>query len=222
MSADRLPINEIFETIQGEGLWTGTPSIFVRIQGCDVGCPWCDTKHTWELDPLRQITDDEMIVKEKDADTYAICDVLDLADYCGSLESRHVVITGGEPCDHDLALLCQALSSRRKTVQIETSGTAQVRAGHAWVTVSPKVNMPGGKLVLRDAIERADEIKMPVGKMADVERLKGILAALKTTDIPVWLQPLSQSEKATALCIEQARINGWRLSAQLHKYIKVR
>ena len=52
-----LPVNELFETVQGEATFTGMPSTFVRLQGCDVGCPWCDTKYTWELnhtpaDPL--------------------------------------------------------------------------------------------------------------------------------------------------------------------------
>ena len=43
-------INEVFESLQGEGAHTGVPSIFIRLQGCPVGCPWCDTKHTWEID----------------------------------------------------------------------------------------------------------------------------------------------------------------------------
>ena len=40
------PINEIFQSIQGEGYFTGQPAIFIRLQGCDVGCSWCDTRHT--------------------------------------------------------------------------------------------------------------------------------------------------------------------------------
>lgn len=40
------PINEIFQTLQGEGVFTGVPAIFVRLQRCPVGCSWCDTKHT--------------------------------------------------------------------------------------------------------------------------------------------------------------------------------
>ncbi|GAM63268.1 queuosine biosynthesis queE radical SAM [Vibrio ishigakensis] len=44
-----LKLNEIFETIQGEGFFTGVPSIFIRLQGCPVGCAWCDTKQTWDV-----------------------------------------------------------------------------------------------------------------------------------------------------------------------------
>ena len=42
------PINEMFQTLQGEGYFTGVPAIFIRLQGCPVGCAWCDTKHTWD------------------------------------------------------------------------------------------------------------------------------------------------------------------------------
>ncbi len=40
------PINEMFQTLQGEGYFTGVPAIFIRLQGCPVGCARCDTKHT--------------------------------------------------------------------------------------------------------------------------------------------------------------------------------
>ncbi len=50
-AAPRYPVNELFETLQGEGSFTGVPAIFVRLQGCPVGCPWCDTRHTWDLRP---------------------------------------------------------------------------------------------------------------------------------------------------------------------------
>ena len=63
-----LSINEMFETIQGEGAHTGIPSIFVRLQGCPVGCPWCDTKHTWTLEDALVTTAQAVIAKNEALD----------------------------------------------------------------------------------------------------------------------------------------------------------
>ena len=54
-----LPLMESFYTIQGEGYFSGIPSYFLRIGGCDVGCHWCDVKESWdaELHPLTKIED---------------------------------------------------------------------------------------------------------------------------------------------------------------------
>ena len=43
-----LPLMESFYTIQGEGYFSGIPSYFLRIGGCDVGCHWCDVKESWD------------------------------------------------------------------------------------------------------------------------------------------------------------------------------
>ena len=66
----RLKINEMFETIQGEGVKTGVPSVFVRLQGCPVGCPWCDTKHTWTLDEAILTTSDEVLSKTQESEAW--------------------------------------------------------------------------------------------------------------------------------------------------------
>jgi len=50
------PINEMFQTLQGEGYFTGVPAIFIRLQGCPVGCAWCDTKHTWDKLADREVS----------------------------------------------------------------------------------------------------------------------------------------------------------------------
>ncbi|NEQ29350.1 MAG: 7-carboxy-7-deazaguanine synthase QueE, partial [Microcoleus sp. SIO2G3] len=42
-----LPVVETFHSVQGEGSWSGTSAFFIRLAGCDVGCVWCDTKHSW-------------------------------------------------------------------------------------------------------------------------------------------------------------------------------
>ena len=86
-----LPLMESFYTIQGEGYFSGIPSYFLRIGGCDVGCHWCDVKESWdaELHPLTKIGD---ILKGLD---HNICD--------------NIVITGGEPLMYNLEPLTNLL-----------------------------------------------------------------------------------------------------------------
>lgn len=217
-----LPVNEIFQSIQGEARWAGTPSVFIRLQGCAVGCPWCDTKHTWALDPRDEISVAAMRVKEADASTYARMSVADLTSVVEGFQARHVVITGGEPCDYDLRAFTEAVLASGRTVQIETSGTARVRAaGGVWVTVSPKLDMPGGLLVRDDALTRADEWKIPVGKQADVDRALAFLEG-KPRPAEIWLQPLSRNPKATELCIAEATRLGFKVSVQIHAFLGLR
>jgi 7-carboxy-7-deazaguanine synthase len=216
-----LPVNEFFETVQGEATFTGMPSTFVRLQRCDVGCPWCDTKYTWDIDPVNVGPLDAIVRKTAPGPSYATVTIDELVDALSQSQSRHLVLTGGEPCMYDLTELSGRMIAEGWTVQVEASGTEPIRIDpRAWVTVSPKINMPGGKAFRPEAWTRANEIKMPVGKPADVERLITMICALGPALI--WLQPLSMSRKATELCIDAARRNGWRISVQTHKYLGVR
>ena len=219
----KIAVNEVFETIQGEAHYTGTPSVFIRLHGCDVGCPWCDTKYTWRLSEGAERPLAEILAKPSGQPTFAWATAEELVDVVGRYRARHVVITGGEPCRFDLTELTAALAANGYTVQIETSGTEPVRVhARTWVTVSPKIDMPGGRVVRRDAVLRANELKMPVGKPADVDKLRSFLAEHQGGPQLVWLQPLSRSQKATALCIEAATANGWRVSIQTHELIGIR
>ena len=211
-------INEVFRTIQGEAKFTGTPCVFIRLQGCGVGCAWCDTKHTWETNDNDRVFD--IIAKESDGDSWASMSIQDILDYCNDSGVSHVVLTGGEPFEQDIEPLIEALYRNHFQVQIETSGTVPFDSSpNAWVTVSPKYNMAGGKEVLESCLINADEIKFPVGKDIDVERAAEIQ---KWFIGDVWLQPLSQSKKATKLCLEACYKHGFNLSIQTHKYIGVR
>jgi 7-carboxy-7-deazaguanine synthase len=219
------PVNEVFQSLQGEARFTGTPAVFLRLQGCDVGCPWCDTKHTWPVDEANRISADELLAKTKDAPTYSPLSATQIAALIRErFKAEHVVITGGEPCAYDLEPLCAALNRMDIVVQVETSGSRPIRVSwQTWVTVSPKVNMPGADGALPEALERANEIKFPVGRPRDVEyALKHLAPVARRRAIPLWLQPLSASDKATALCIEAATEHGWRVSLQTHKFIGVR
>ncbi len=217
-----LPVNELFQTIQGEAHWSGTPSVFVRLQGCDVGCPWCDTRHSWGIDPAHEVTPEAMLAKRDDSAGFALCEQDALVALVDSHQARHVVITGGEPCLHDLAYLTGALIRLGRRVQIETSGTSEIRAHpDAWVTLSPKIGMPGGHSVRANAIARADEIKIPVGKPGDIAAAATVIEG-RRPGVEVWLQPLSTNAKATELCMAAATARDWRVSVQIHKYLGVR
>jgi 7-carboxy-7-deazaguanine synthase len=217
-------INELFETIQGEGSFTGQPSIFIRLQGCPVACSWCDTKHTWEIDLEKKVTANAMLDKAQESDTWAglsVKQILSVVNEKG-YQAKHIVITGGEPCMVDLTPLCESFEQEGYSMQIETSGTFEiVTTEKCWVTVSPKINMRGGYEVLASAMLRANEIKHPVATEQHVDDLKTLLAKHKIENTPIYLQPISQKQRATELAIATCIANNWRLSVQVHKYIGI-
>ena len=217
-------INEVFETIQGEASFTGTPSIFLRLQGCPVGCAWCDTKQTWEVDNVYKVSLDETVEKKADSDHWADASaeqVLELFKSRG-YNAKHVVITGGEPCMFDLNPVCNLLHDNGFTTQIETSGTFEILAPEqTWVTVSPKINMRGGYEVLTSAMKRANEIKHPIAMQKHVEELEELFAKTGVNPKLVYLQPISQKVSATKLAIDTCIAKNWRLSVQVHKYLGI-
>src|SRR5678815_6049615 len=77
-------IAEIFFSIQGEGPTAGLPAVFIRLQGCSVGCRWCDTKYSWDPAAGRAVDLDELMSQAR------------------SYPCRRVVITGGEPLESSL------------------------------------------------------------------------------------------------------------------------
>lgn len=225
MSLTQLSINEMFETIQGEGFHTGVPSIFIRLQGCPVGCPWCDTKHTWTLDEAFLTTADKVLTKQQESEAFFHSDGQDILALFAAqgYTARHVVITGGEPCMYDLTAFTRLLHDNGFSTQIETSGTYEVRCDAAsWVTVSPKVDMKGKMPVLTSALQRADEIKHPVAMEKHIAELDDLLARLEgKLPAHICLQPISQQSRATELAIKTCIARNWRLSLQTHKYIGI-
>ncbi|WP_330540128.1 7-carboxy-7-deazaguanine synthase QueE [Aeromonas hydrophila] len=219
------PINEIFQTIQGEGVFTGLPAIFVRLQGCPVGCPWCDTRHTWVVDPAREVGVQAVLDCSNESDGWSKMSTEQILASLQQLgyQARHVVITGGEPCLYDLQDLSAALIEAGYQVQIETSGTSEIQTHEqTWVTVSPKINMKGGLPVLVSALERANEIKHPVATERHVEELDALLATASLREnVVIALQPISQKPRATQLAMATCIARNWRLSIQTHKYLDI-
>jgi len=101
-----LDVHSVFRTIQGEGPFTGFPALFIRLAGCNLQCPKCDTDYT----STRERIPVDMLVRA--AQTWSQGSGL-----------RLVVITGGEPFRQDIFPLCEALLKAGFFVQIETNGT---------------------------------------------------------------------------------------------------
>ena len=99
-------IAEIFHSIQGEGLLTGVPSIFIRTSGCNLRCHWCDTPYaSWKPEGP------EMSIEE-------------ILKKISGWDCNHIVLTGGEPMiAPDLPELATALKKQKKHITIETAGT---------------------------------------------------------------------------------------------------
>ncbi|HET7876095.1 MAG TPA: 7-carboxy-7-deazaguanine synthase QueE [Methylomirabilota bacterium] len=206
-------VAETFYSIQGEGPTAGVPAVFVRLQGCSVGCNWCDTKYSWDPDGGRQVGLDALL------------------DEIGAYPCRRVVITGGEPLESALFVpLVLALQSRGYTLEVETSGTLPPpdEAGGAiqW-NVSVKLAGSGveeSRRINPDAI-RAFLARDAWWKfvVTDERDVKEVLDLLQRRELPrerVLLQPealLPEEFVARAPWVAEAcREHGFRFSPRLH------
>lgn len=223
------PVNDVYLTIQGEGCQTGIPMVLVRLQGCDVGCAFCDTKETWSSDGKGMVAAPSPSLALGTNGLWASAsddDIVQAVRFaCKGTTVRWVLLTGGEPATYDLAPLVRSLHRGGYNVAVETSGTelGHVGADLDWITVSPKIGMAGGKEVLPEAVNVANEVKYVVGKQDDITKLEDLVRCCNLrSDVTICLQPMSQSERATQLCLKVTKERGWRLSLQIHKYLNQR
>ncbi len=196
----RLPLVEIFYSLQGEGLRTGQATIFVRFAGCNLACDFCDTDFR-----VKETYTPEALTEE-------------IARVGG--ECRWVCFTGGEPTLHDLQPLCEMLHARGYHLQIETNGT---RPRPDWeidhITVSPK--QPQGGRLHSWYETHAAEFKYVVDDEADLARaLDGVRSHRRTSS----LQPNALNPASVALCVEAVKRHPTllRLSLQTHKFLQIR
>ncbi|KAF0707759.1 7-carboxy-7-deazaguanine synthase QueE [Buchnera aphidicola (Aphis craccivora)] len=213
------PINEIFQTIQGEGYYTGTPSIFIRLQGCPVHCHWCDTKYTWVCSDKENVSIKEVINKNQVSKKWSYLTINDILETLKKWTAKHVVISGGEPCLYNLLYITKILEKKGYQCQIETSGIKNIICSlNTWVTLSPKKNIRP----LNESIIRSNEIKFPILKKEDLLYVYDILSNIKDKKKRIiYLQPISQNKKALNICMNICMKKNWKLSVQLHKYINI-
>lgn len=116
-------ISEVFYSIQGEGKLMGVPSVLVRASGCNLRCTWCDTPYASWNPEGEDLPVDEIVQRVR------------------AFDSRHVVLTGGEPMIMpDIVNLCAQLKKEGHHITIETAATVFEPVAMDLASLSPKLS----------------------------------------------------------------------------------
>lgn len=198
MNAKVYKVNEIFYSLQGEGFWTGTPMVFVRLSGCNLQCPFCDTDHS---------ACTEMTVEE----------ILGAVTACGGA-CRRICLTGGEPALQADEALISAFHSAGYAVHIETNGTRALPSGIDWITLSPKGQVTGLRGNGTVVLGRADELKLLLAPGVEPSTWENFPAAWHFLQ-PCFCTGTSNVSEVTAYILAHPL---WRLSLQTHKLLGIR
>ena len=208
-----LPVVECFHSLQGEGEHAGRSAYFIRLASCKVGCPWCDTKNSWnsELHPQQSLIDLSISTAKAQKEGAAF-----------------VVITGGEPLHHNLDHLCReirksTLNLEKKSIPIhlETSGVDRLSGNPDWITLSPKRHSPPRL----DNLLSCQELKVVIQNAEDLLFAKNMADLIKNNGKikpQLFLQAGWENEEGHTLAIKHVKNNPeWRLSMQTHKWLGV-
>ena len=212
--AKRYAVREVFGTLQGEGAQAGTPAVFLRFAGCNLGyevCPWCDTdwvKARYQLtaEELREMVDGEA-----------------RSAFGRVGQGVLVVVTGGEPTLQWDAPLASMLREAGYRIAMETNGSRPFdRALVDWLTVSPKQ--------VEFEVRGGDELKIVFtgahapGIAPDVEAVRQLATGtrfdhyfLQPVDVPALGGPNYEETVAAVMALGPP----WRLSVQTHKVASI-
>jgi len=208
-----LPVVECFHSLQGEGEHAGRSAYFIRLASCKVGCPWCDTKDSWN------------------SENHPKQSLIDLSIYTAKAQKEgaaFVVITGGEPLHHNLDHLCReirksTLNLEKKSIPIhlETSGVDRLSGNPDWITLSPKRHSPPRI----DNLLSCQELKVVIQNTEDLLFAKTMADLIKNNGKikpQLFLQAGWENKEGQTLAIKFVKNNpDWRLSMQTHKWLGV-
>jgi 7-carboxy-7-deazaguanine synthase len=215
-------ISELFYSIQGEGILSGVPSVFIRTSGCNLRCVWCDTPYTsWKAEGDHRSLDEIM-------------------EYVTQHSTGHVVLTGGEPMiAPETPELTRRLRLAGQHITIETAGTEYAEVECDLVSLSPKLahstpregewaerheNLRYRPEVLRKLMARSEyQLKFVVSSEADLAEIRSVTSELKANPNRVLLMPegtdVATMNERGAWVSEICKREGFRFSPRLHVYL---
>lgn len=188
----QLKVNEIFYSLQGEGPFSGSAAVFVRLATCTMACPWCDTKYAQKVNFL--LTEKEILKEIK------------------KYPAKLVILTGGEPCEQNIIPLVKLLKKNKYQVHLETNGSVDIdRKYFDFVCVSPK------KYISKEMLKKADIIKLVID---DKTTLKEILKYKKyNLYLQPNSAKKENTSKCVRIVKKYPQVH---LSVQMHKLIKIK
>jgi 7-carboxy-7-deazaguanine synthase len=218
-----MKIADLFFSIQGEGILTGVPSVFVRTSGCNLRCCWCDTEYTsWAPEGTH-------------------LSVAEIVQQVGAYAARHVVVTGGEPLiAEEIEELCAALRERKHHITIETAATVFKPVACDLASLSPKLSnstprqREGGRFaerhekqrlrpeVIRAFMRHCDyQMKFVIDAPPDIDEVLDVLSQLPEADRgKVLLMPQGVTREELAKrgpwLADVCKEHGFRYCPRLH------
>ncbi|MBX8635355.1 MAG: radical SAM protein [Thermoplasmata archaeon] len=203
-------INEIFKSIQGEGIMIGLPTLFIRTAGCDLRCRWCDTPYALLTDQGTEWTVESIVAEAKQRRVLDVC------------------ITGGDPLmqSDETAELATRLLDEGFRVVVETSGAYDVSClpSSERLTVSMDIKLPGSGMEDRNMLSnlqrlgRHDQVKFIIADRKDYEYARRVMSE---NGIPCEVIMTPVGGKEMGWLAETVLRDGLevRVLPQLHKYI---
>lgn len=203
------PVVEIFHSIQGEGFNTGREVVFLRLGGCNLACPWCDTRYN----------------------DFTMMDMNSIFEAVEKFGINSLIVTGGEPLIiRGLTNLIQCFKTNGYWTALETNGVSVADEGvlelFDYIAVSPKACY--AELYIKgSAVVEADELRVVAeGDVLDFCHLiRGLIKARKYYLSPCERKGVMNLEQTIRLLgwLNQSGCgNEWLLSLQTHKFCGVK
>ena len=213
-----LPVIEKFVSIDGEGPMAGALAVFIRFQGCNLRCKWCDTQYSWEKEPQTEF----LTAKE-------------IFDYIKAAGVKHITLTGGEPLlQPEIGNLLELLVKEPEyLVHIETNGSVDIKPfkqtyPSKQIRYILDYKLPDSHMENKMHLENLNQVEMQdvykfvIASEKDLARAHEIIISHHLMEkCQVYLSPVTTTMEPARLVefMKEKNLGNLKLQLQLHKII---